>query len=166
MSGNGSLSFTGEARAMPNSEIEPLCGLTVMAHRGKCGANPSLRGRLRSWAVHSFIVTRNPALAKRELGVVEGAWANPDRANWGRRRPDGHGYGGRSGSFRRSTHSLTQKVGVCNFSICGTPKERTERKTIDNPGPASVCLSIAKTRCKLRSPWVYWSFGREHTPSS
>ena len=40
-----------------------------MAHRGKCGANPSLRGRLRPWVVHSAIMTRNAALAKRELGV-------------------------------------------------------------------------------------------------
>ena len=39
-----------------------------MAHRGKCGANPSLRGRLRPRAVHSAIVTRNAALAKRKLG--------------------------------------------------------------------------------------------------
>ena len=78
-----------------NSEIEPRCGLTVMAHRGKCGANPSLRGRLRPWVVHSAIMTRNAALAKRELGV-EGAWANPDRANWGHRRPDGQGHGCRS----------------------------------------------------------------------
>jgi hypothetical protein len=55
-----------------NSEIEPLCGLIVMAHRGKCEANPSLRGRLRSWAAYSFIVARNAALAKRELGVGAG----------------------------------------------------------------------------------------------
>ena len=50
-----------------NSEIEPRCGLTVMAHRGKCGANPSLRGRLRPWVVHSAIMTRNAALAKGKL---------------------------------------------------------------------------------------------------
>jgi hypothetical protein len=38
-------------RYEPNSEIEPRWGLIVMAHRGKCGANPSLRGGLRPWAV-------------------------------------------------------------------------------------------------------------------
>ena len=52
---------------MPNSEIESLCGLTVMAHGGKCGVNPSLWGRIGPWAVNLVIMTRNAALAKGKL---------------------------------------------------------------------------------------------------
>ena len=54
-------------QAVPNSEIESLCGLTVMAHGGKCGANPSLWGRIGPWAVNLVIMTRNAALAKGKL---------------------------------------------------------------------------------------------------